>query len=288
MRRDWPVQYHPAMTWYATLSLDYTLESARSVARHAHNGPLRVLQSLYPEGDAICHNVLVHPPGGLVGGDTLDLRVSVGSGAHGLVTTPGASRFYRSPGAPARQHTRLHLEAGARLEWLPLEAILYSGCQAENQLVFDLAPGAELLAWDVTALGLPHAGQPFALGRFCQHIEMPGVWLERGVLSADDTRLLTSPLGLAGQHCMATLIFAAGSAIDRPRRELALDGARQVLQAHPLQAQAGATSANLHVLVLRALAPQVEPAMDLLKKTWAVWRRTLWGQEATPPRIWAM
>lgn len=69
------------MTWLARLDLDYTQESGRSAARYLHNGPLRILQSLYPESDAVCHNVLVHPPGGLVGGDTLDMRVTVGSGA---------------------------------------------------------------------------------------------------------------------------------------------------------------------------------------------------------------
>ncbi len=276
------------MTWHASLSLDYTLEAGRSVTRFVHDGPLRVLQSLYPEGDAVCHNVLVHPPGGLVGGDTLDMRVALGCGAHGLVTTPGATRFYRSQGERAVQRAQLSLAAGARLEWLPLEAILYSGCQAENHLIFDLAPGAELIAWDIAALGLPHADQAFSRGRLCQHIEMPGVWLERGVLDADDKRLLASPLGLAGQHCMASIFFAAGSALDRPRRELALDAARLVLQDHALKPNAGVTSPNPQLLVLRVLAPQVEPAMDLLKKVWAVWRQALWKQAAVRPRIWAM
>jgi len=89
------------MTWRADLKLDYTLESQRTVARYLHQGPLRILQSLYPEGDHICHNVLVHPPGGLVGGDTLDIQVTVGEGAHGLISTPSATRFYKSGGKPA-------------------------------------------------------------------------------------------------------------------------------------------------------------------------------------------
>jgi urease accessory protein len=275
------------MTWHASLKLDYTLEANRSVLRYVHDGPLRVLKSLYPEGDRICHNVLVHPPGGLVGGDTLDVHATVGAGAHAFVTTPGATRFYRSEGDTAMQQTRLRLEAGARMEWLPLEAILYSGCRAENHLRFDLAPGAELLGWDVSALGLPQAGQPFVCGSYCQHIEMPGVWLERGLLHAADTRLLHSPLGLAGRHCIASIFFAAGSAIDRDRRELALDCARQVLSDHALCAAAGATSPNPRVLVLRCLSGQVEPAMDLLRRVWAGWRCSLWNKPAVPPRIWA-
>ena len=276
------------MSWHASLALDYTLESNRSVARFLHDGPLRVLQTLYPEGDAICHNVLVHPPGGLVGGDTLDIQVSVGGGAHGLVTTPGATRFYRSEGELALQHTRLLMDAGARMEWLPLESIVYNGCRAENRLSFELASGAELLGWDITALGLPHAEQPFASGSFCQHIELPGMWLERGVIDAGDARLLHSPLGLAGQNCMASIFFATGSAMARERRESALDCARQLLQEHPLRAMAGVTSPNPQVLVLRTLARQVEPAMDLLKSVWACWRQCLWHMDAPQPRLWAM
>jgi urease accessory protein len=276
------------LSWKATLSLNYTQEAQRSVLRHTHSGPLRVLQSLYPEGDAVCHNVLVHPPGGLVGGDTLDIQVTVGHGAHGLVTTPGATRFYRSEGDPAVQRVHLQLQAGARMEWLPLEAILYNACLAENHLTFDLEPGAELMGWDLTALGLPHAGQPYVRGSFRQHIEMPGVWLERGAIHASDARLLNSPLGMAGQHCVASFFFATGSPLGRERRDRALEHARQVVQAHALQSWAGVSSPNPQVLVLRVLAPQVEPAMGLLRQVWATWRKTLWEMPTTLPRIWAM
>ena len=276
------------MPWHASLQLDYTLEGTRTVARHAHNGPLRILQSLYPEGDAVCHNVLVHPPGGLVGGDTLDITATVGPGAHGLVTTPGATRFYRSTGERALQRTHLTLAEGARLEWLPLEALCYNACNAENHLTLNLAPGAECMGWDVTALGLPHAGQPFDTGRFVQHIEAPGLWLERGVIDAADHRLLESPLGLAGQRCMASLFFVVGTPLERARRDTALDAARAVMDAHALKATAGATSPNGQVVVVRALAPQVEPAMQLLRQVRAAWRAALWQLCAEPPRIWSM
>lgn len=275
------------MTWHASLSLDYTRSADRTVAHFRHSGPLRILQSLYPEGDGICHNVLVHPPGGLVGGDTLDITATVGAGAHGLVTTPGATRFYRSLGESALQKADVTLAAGARLEWLPLEALCYSGCLAENRLLLNLAPGAEMMGWDVTALGLPSADQPFVAGKFCQHIEMPGVWLERASLSAKDTLLLNSPLGLAGHRCMATLFFVAGTKLARTRREAALDVAREVLGTHTLAHSAGVTSPDAQVLVLRVLAPVVEPAMDLLRQVWRTWRLQLWSLEAPHPRIWS-
>jgi urease accessory protein len=274
------------MTWHASLQLDYTRASDRSVARYLHNGPLRILQSLYPEGDAVCHNVLVHPPSGLVGGDTLDMQVTVGEGAHGLVTTPGATRFYRSESGLATQQVHARLEDGARLEWLPLEALAYSGCDALNHAVFDLAPSAEMMTWDITALGLPAANLPFAQGTFRQHLEIPGVWLERGTIAAEDERLMNSPLGLAGQRCMATLVFAAGSAITADRSEVALDAARAAIEVSPLRLQAGVTQPHPQVIVLRVLAPVVEPAMQLLRSVWAAWRQVLWGLPGTVPRLW--
>ncbi len=279
----------PPKDWLARLRADYRVERGRCVVSHAHEGPLRLLKSLYPEGEAICHSVLVHPPSGLVGGDTLDIGVTVGEGAHALITTPGATRFYRSAaGAVATQRVEASLGDGARLEWLPLEAIAYPGCQALNEARFTLAPSAELLAWDITALGLPGAGQPFASGCFEQHLEIPGRWLERGRLDASDALLMDGALGLAGHRCLGTLVFAAGAAIGRERRERALDAVRALIEADSLRLDAGATAAEDGVLVLRVLGPVVEPVSLLLRRCWAEWRQVLWGLEGSSPRLWAM
>lgn len=276
------------MAWHARLSLDYRLENGRCVARAEHDGPLRILQTLYPEGDAVAHNVLVHPPGGLVGGDTLEIAVRAGPGTHALVTTPGAARFYRSLGEPAVQSTRIVLDDGSRCEWLPLEAICYSGCLAENHLLLELASTAELIGWDVTAFGLPASQLPFEQGSLLQHLELQGAWLERGRIDALDRRLMDGPLGLAGHRCLATLFMATGSAMTRARREQALELANSAIAAQGLSAIAGATAPGSRVIVVRALAPLVEPAMALLKAIRAAWRPTLWGLPPTAPRSWAM
>ena len=275
------------MSWHAQLLIDYQRAGDRSVARHTHTGPLRVLQSLYPEGEAVCHNVLVHPPGGLVGGDTLDITITAGDGAHGLITTPGATRFYRSQGELAIQRTHLSLSGKARLEWLPLEAICYNQCLAENHLTVKLDPQAEFMGWDVTAFGLPLAHQPFENGHLLQHIEVPGIWLERGRLQANDHRLMDGPLGLAGHRSLASLFFVAGEKLERKRRAHALDVAREVIDAHALCATAGVSSPDGQVVVVRVLAPLVEPAMDLLRQVWVRWRQHFWGMAAPSPRIWS-
>lgn len=275
------------MPWHARLDLNYRQDDAgRTVLRHSHTGPLRILKSLYPEGPGICHNVVVHPPGGLVGGDVLEVQVHAAAAAHGLLSTPGATRFYRSEGASTAQKVRLALDAGARLEWLPLEAIAYPGCLARNTLHATLSEGAEMIGWDVCALGLPTAGQPFDRGTLTQHLEIPGLWLERSRIDATDARLLESPLGLAGQRCLGTLWFACGSALTRERREHLLEAVRALLDGDRQGVQAGATCPNPQMLVLRGVAPLVEPLMALFQRVWAVLRTEAWGLPAVPPRIW--
>ncbi len=281
------------MTWSGSLRLDYRVDTVRgeprTVLHDRHDGPLRVLASLYPEATtAVCHNVLVHPPGGLVGGDTLDIAITLEAGAHALVTTPGATRFYRSDGERAAQRTRIDLAAGARFEWLPLATICSSGCIAENTLTLQPQPGAEAIGWELCALGLASSGQPFEAGGYLQQIELPGVWLERGIVAAQDHRLLHGALGLAGQRCLASIFFVCGSPLAQDRREAALEAARVVIDAHALSSSAGATSPNEQVVIVRALAPLTEPAFDLLRRVRAVWRERLWQMAAAEPRSWAV
>ena len=274
------------MSWHGSLSLRYARVDERTLVHDRHDGPLRVLKSLHPEGTGICHSVLVHPPGGIVGGDTLEIELALEPGAHALVTTPGATRFYRSSGAPASQSLAVHAESGARLEWLPLETIAYSGCIAANTTRFVLEAGAEMIGWDITALGLPASDRPFVAGSFSQSIEFPGRWLERGTVRGDAPALLDSPLGWASRRVLATLWFAAGSSLGGSRRDTLLDVARSASREHGLQRSAGATAPHANIVVVRALAPKVEPAMDLLTRIWAAWRLAAWQLDACPPRVW--
>ena len=230
----------------------------------------------------------MHPPSGLVGGDELRIELQLQDHAHALITTPGATRFYGSDGLTASQYVHATLDDHARLEWLPLEALAYSGCQAHNQVVFKLAPTSQLMAWDITALGLPHAQQPFMQGQFQQHLEIEGTWLERGCIQAEDSRLLHSPLGLNGHTCQATLVFAQGHDMADELRDKVVQTAREVCEQHLLRLQTGVTSPDAKVVVLRVLSDQVEPAMDLLKTVWLQWRSQVWGLSAVSPRIWAM
>jgi len=275
------------MPWHGHLALNYRLSGERTVVHDRHSGPLRVLQSLYPEGDAVCHNVLVHPPGGIVGGDVLHVEAALGEGTHALITTPGATRFYRSAGEVAEQTVQARLAAGARLEWLPAETICHRAADARNRMVFKLATGAEMIGWDLLALGLPASDESFDAGRYTQHIELPGVWLERGTLRGGDAVLLDNPVGLGGRRVLATMWFAAGGAIESARREALVDAARARVAGAATSVTAGCSSPHREVVVLRLLAHRVEPAMALLRSVRAAWRECAWGLPGNPPRVWS-
>ena len=275
------------MGWHGRLALHYRLDGQGGTTAHdRHEGPLRVLQRLYPEGPRVCHHVLVHPPGGIVGGDVLEIHAQLDAGTHALITTPGATRFYRSAGPEALQAATLAVAAEARLEWLPLETIAYSGCRAHNRLRFELAPGAQMIGWDVLALGLPAADQAFDEGSFLQELVLPGTWLERGCIAASDRRLLDSPLGLAGHRVLGTAWFAAGAPLAPALREALLDSARAHGAAGPLAATTGCTAPQPPLVVLRVLGPRVEPVMQLLMAVRAGWRRAAWQLDEHAPRVW--
>ncbi|HET8869424.1 MAG TPA: urease accessory protein UreD [Aquabacterium sp.] len=279
------------MSWRGQLDLHYRHDGQRTTALDRHDGPLRVLQRLYPEGDAICHHVLVHPPGGVVGGDTLTLNAQLDSGSHALITTPGATRFYKSAGGIGEQIVQASVADGARLEWLPLEAIAYPGCKGINRMRFDLAPGASMMGWDIVALGLPAANQAFEdpawpESHFTQEIDIPGVWLERGTVGSQDHLLLDSPVGWSGNRVMATLWFARGLELDRSFSETLLEAAREKQLESTLSATSGSTQPHGQIVVTRVLAPRVEPAMALLTSIWGQWRSLAWGVPPCPPRVW--
>ena len=276
------------MTWHAHLDLHYSCADLTTTVKHEHSGPLRILKSLYPEGTGICHNVLIHPPSGLVGGDTLDIIIDMKDHAHALITTPGATRFYKSDSKWATQDVHVKMKDASKLEWLPLEALAYDGCMARNKCVFDLQEESELIALDVTALGMPSANFPFKKGLIEQHFELKGHWLDKGVIKADDHMLMNSPIGLNNKKCLATLIFAFAVPMNDAKRNRILDLTRDVIALNDAPIQVGATSPGSNVIVVRALSDLVEPSMRLMRKIWLQWRSQIWSLDPVMPRLWAL
>ena len=270
-------------TWEAELTLCYEQRAQRSVlTQRQHRGPLVVQKPFYPEGDAVCHSIIVHPPGGIVAGDRLSINVNVAAGAHALITTPGATKWYRSEGSLAEQHVTLRLAHQANLEWLPQEAIVFDSARARQTISVELADEARYLAWDILVLGRIASHERFAQGHYEQvwRITRNGVplWVERGRIGGGST-MLTSPVGFAGCPVAATLI-AAGNApnaalVAACRAITVSDQARVAITAMP------------QVLSARYLGHRVEDAKSFLQSIWRELRPHYFGRAVQTPRIWS-
>lgn len=270
-------------SWEAELRLGFARRGERStLVRRSHRGPLVVQKTLYPEGDAICHAIVLHPPGGIAGGDQLKLVADVDQDAAAFLTTPGAGKWYRSAGAQSRQDLDFNLAPGAILEWLPQETIVFCDARARMENQVKLAAGARYLGWEVLCLGRRAAGETFERGSLDLHtrIELDGrpLWLEKGRLEGG-SKLLGSPVGLAGKTVCATLL-AAGT--DLPPGLLA--ACREIEVPEP--GARAALTALPKLLVARYLGHSSEAAKDWLTEIWKRIRPALLGREAAVPRIW--
>lgn len=276
-----PALFTPA--WHAELELAYARQHdwTRPVLRR-HLGPLRVQKHLHAEGPEVCQHIIVHPPAGIAGGDSLNISASVGEQAWAQLTSPGAAKWYRAA-CPARQQVELRVAAGATLEWLPQETIVYSGAQAELSTRIELEGDARLCYWDMVALGRPAAGERFDLGHFQSALDIRRdgqlLWHERQRVHGGDG-LLDSPIGLAGQPVFATLLITGE--IDA---EL-LERCRE-LPCPVGQTVRGDLTQLPGLLVGRCLAGEALHARAWLIELWRLLRPALLGREAVPPRIWS-
>ena len=268
--------------WQADLRLIFAHRGTKTVlAQRSQRGPLAVQRPFYPE-DAVCHAYVLHPPGGVVGGDELHLRFSVEANAHALLTTPGATKFYRSAGMQAAQHQHFHITDGC-LEWLPQENILFPSANALLTTEVHLSGNAQYIGWEVHCLGRPVIGETFATGKAifktALYRDHKPLLLDRLVINGE--RDLHLAAGLRSQPVVATFIATnADNALLENVRPLCENVCENLATG-----MAGVTLLN-GVLVLRYLGNSTEQAHRLLRSAWQTLRPQVTGKPAITPRIW--
>lgn len=266
-------------SWHAELELGYGRfgDSTRPIQRR-HKGPLRVQKHLYAEGPQVCQHIIVHPPGGIAGGDRLDISATVGPDAWAQLTSPGAAKWYRAAG-PAFQQLDLHVAPGATLEWMPQETIVFSAAQAELTTRIELQGDAKLFYWDVVALGRPASGERFESGHFQAHLDVRRdgklLWHERQRIIGGDG-LLDSPIGLDGKTVFGTLLLTGDIDSDL------LEACRSLPSAVH-----GDLTQLPGLLVARCLADEALHARAWMIELWKLLRPAVLGREAVAPRIWS-
>jgi urease accessory protein len=276
-----PAQQRLAKHWQAKLELGFCRREARSYLAHRlHHGPLVVQKSLHPEGEDVCHAVIVHPPGGVAGGDALQLCVNLDTGARALLTTPGAGKWYKANGSQATQTLQFHLSAGSGLEWLPQENILFDGAEVGFAAEIQLAADATFAGWDIACLGRQAQQEVWQRGvyRLNQKIFRQGklIWNERANMRADDL-VKASLVGLNNAVVFGTFLVCAGvvpAEVLQACREIALADAKVGITALP------------EVLCIRYVGDSSQQARQYFERCWHLLRPWYYQNDAVRPRIW--
>ena len=278
-----PVESVAHRGWDARLDLSFRREGARSIlAKRSSYGPLAIQKALYPEGDGVCHVILLHPPGGIAGGDRLGIHIAVERDSHALLTTPGATKWYRTIGPEAAQTVHIAIGAGATCEWMPQENIFFDATRARNVVEVELGAGAIFCGWDVMCLGRTASGERFGTGWVRQQwrIDSNGkpMFEELGTIEGGSA-MLDSPAALAGYPVCGTFLLA-GVKIDRA----AIEFCRNVVP--EADCQWGVTVMD-DLLVARCLARSGEAARRYFMAMWDHLRPGYATVPAKAPRIWA-
>jgi urease accessory protein len=273
--------------WYAELNLEFKQHQGKSLmVKNEHLGPLRVQRPFYPEGPDCCHVYLLHPPGGMVLGDKLQIKIHLNAAAHSLVTTPSAAKLYNTQGALEQQTQSMNfnLDEGACMEWLPQETIVFNGANAKLLTRIHLLRDAQFCGWDITCLGRPTLGEQFTQGRLEQVLE---VWREQRNILQERNRwtgghsLLNSRWGLNGMPVYGTFIATLTQSrdqVDELLTELA------TLAPSP-DHQWGITQKG-ELLIARYWGNSTRLGRLGFEFLWQNLRPKLWGRPAVKPRIW--
>jgi len=267
--------------WQARLELGFAQINSRTRLKHSqHIGPLRVQRAFYPEGN-LAHIYILHPPGGVVGGDQLHITLDVAHKAQVLCTTPGSGKFYLSAGQWALLEQTLHIRPGASLEWLPQENILFAGARLRTRTRIELEDDAVFIGWDINCLGRPSSDERFEHGTFDSRLEF---YHNQKLLLVENQRVmdkqtLNAAAGLRGQPMQATLLAF-------PCNGEHLELVRNTLSKKEASTLIGATLID-GLLVVRALGNNSETLKQQLTEIWQTLRPELLDRTAVLPRIWA-
>jgi urease accessory protein len=278
-----PAAIQPAKPgWLARLHLEYArTERGTHLSRKAHSGPLTIQKALFPEGPDVCHTLILHPPGGIAGNDTLAVDVKLDARAQVLITMPGATKWYRTQDAAATQRLNVSVGVGAMLEWLPPETIVFNNAAARMHTSVDVAAGGCYLGWEILCLGRTASGEKFAAGDIRQttEISIAGelVWSERCRLDGGSP-LLASAAGLDDAPVSA-IMLAAGKGV-------APELVAQCRQIKPDGAARSGITAMPDIFIARYVGHSSEQAKCYFIELWRLLRPLLAGRAAVTPRIW--
>ncbi len=271
--------------WRAELALDLRRVAGQTrLVRNRHRGPLMVQRPFYPEPDGTCHVYVLHPPGGMVQGDCLDIEITTRDDARALITSPAAAKCYRTQLGSAKQKVSLYIGARTCLEWLPQETIVFDRAEAETVTRVNLHEGSMFLGWELYCLGRPAADECFTEGKLTARLEVyrdgQPLWIDRSKVVGTDDALRNARWGFAGFPATGLFIATAGeecAALVSAIRDASDDNAG---------GQFTVTGVD-GLIICRFLGNDISRARDVFMRIWALARNALIGKSIEAPRVWA-
>lgn len=274
--------------WVGNLEMAFAFRDGVTRLVHLkHGGPLMVQKALYPEAKGVCHTVMLHPPAGIAGGDHLNVSVYLEQGAQAVVTTPGATRWYKFNGRLASQSVGIHLANGAHLDFLPCENIFFDEVHATTSLTIHQATGSSFIAWEMSQLGRVASGETWKDSNlsFDVNFNLNGrlVWVDRSALKSNSlSRHVAS--GLDGHRVFGTMWLSSPTLSRETTERLAHDMPwRAGLRAGVSHLDVGI---NHGLMVLRAISHEVEDLRHFFADMWLQCREIVSGLPAQPLRLW--
>ena len=279
----------PERTWNARLEFGLRKKSDKTtLCRYRHLGPLYVQKPFYPEGDEYPHVYLLHPPGGIVSGDNLEISVDVGESSGGLLTTPGASRIYRArEEQPTQcQSITLNIRKDAILEWFPMETIVFNHANVSLKTTIDIVGGSKFIGWEICCFGLPAREERFNNGKFCQQylLRRNGlpVFVDRLNLGDDPTEFLQGNAGMRGNSVFGFFLFGPKFT----KEDSFLEALRATVKDNKYEKVASVSKVG-DFYIGRYLGHSAEQAKNIFINWWFILRPHLINREACLPRIWS-
>ncbi|CAD5954429.1 urease accessory protein D [Planktothrix agardhii CCAP 1459/11A] len=272
--------------WQGILELDYQkIGNSTQLVKAYSQAPLKIQRSFYPEGQEICHSIILHTAGGMVGGDRLSQTINLQPETQVLLTTPAASKIYRSSGETAQNTINIEIQEQAYLEFIPREIIIFNGAIFSQNLRVNLDPNACYLGWEITRFGRTARGEIFNQGQWksCTEIWQNGcpVWIDRQGFIANE-EILNSPHGLGGKPVIATLTW-----VGQPVSEDIVKNIRQLWSQRETSSQAGVTQL-ISGLLCRYRGNSTQEVINWFTDVWQLLRQNYTGKSIVKPRVWQL
>lgn len=274
-----------AKNWQGKLHLIYGKRQGKTLVNHAFaSAPLRIQRPFYPEGEGICHSVVLHTAGGIVGGDILKQNLELERSSHALVTTPAAAKVYRSNGQQAQQEIDLKVGENACLEWLPQENIIFNGAVFQQQMKVELAPGAKYLGWEINRFGRTARGEKFLQGNWRSHTEVwqggKPLWIDRQWLPGSETTF-HSANGLAGKPIVGSFVC-----LGKPVSPEIIIQVQKLWHQGNYQGEGGVTQTQGQGLLCRYRGNSTGEVRHWFTEVWQLLRVYWLELSIVKPRVW--